>query len=270
MRTLEVPGASLHYELCAPPNTPDVAPLMALLHGWGCDSSDWQDLIWPLATGRRVVALDLRGFGRSVAHAGDFSLPAVAGDVERLLEHLGARRAALVGHSAGAEVAALLAVRRPDLVGALVAVDPAYGLPASAWDRVSAVARRLDEEPAGQVAAEVFDTLDDPNTPPCLVDRHRRAVGRADPAALRGMYTQFAFGPQAIHFRPRLDEFLALRQVPLLGVYRDAGRAARGRELLQFPHDRVSVYDGCGHWPHQERPAQFVAELDSWLREAAA
>ncbi len=267
MPRLEVPGATVHYRTRAPAGTAGSDGVFVLLHGWGCDSSDWEDLVDPLAAGRQVLTVDLRGFGGSRATDGDFSLPAVAGDVEGLLDHLHAGRAVLVGHSAGAEVAALIAVRRPDLVAALVCVDPAYGLPEQARARVRDFAEQMQRGEPVHLAAGLFDQLDAPTTARVLVERHRRTVRRADPQALCGLYTQFAFGPQALHFRPRTDQVLAARRVPLLAVYRNDARAQIGREFIRREADRVLSYPGCGHWPHQEHPDRFAADVHAWLLE---
>ncbi len=86
--------------------------------------------------GRPVVAVDLRGRGRS-AHTspGSYGWPAHARDVLAVADRLGAERFAVVGHSMGAYVAMEIAKRAPERLERAVLIDAA-GLP----DRASATA----------------------------------------------------------------------------------------------------------------------------------
>ncbi len=120
--------------------------------------------LWQAAGGGQIVNVTSRtwsGFGHLRATDGDFSLPAVAGDIEHMLDHLHTDRAVLVGHSAGAEVEALMAVRRPDLVEALVCVDPAYGLAEQARARVHDFAEQMQGGNPDRFAADVHAWLRD-------------------------------------------------------------------------------------------------------------
>lgn len=78
-----------------------------------------------LARTHRVVAVDLPGFGRSTARHHDVRLPELADALGHALEALGVRRAVVVGHSIGAQVAVELARRHPEHVGGLVLAGPA-------------------------------------------------------------------------------------------------------------------------------------------------
>ncbi|MDQ6615378.1 MAG: alpha/beta hydrolase [Actinomycetota bacterium] len=80
-----------------------------------------------LGEGITILAPDLRGRGRSNAVAGPFSMTAHADDLVAVLDHVGAERALVLGHSMGGFVAAIMAHRHPDRVSGLVLVDG--GLP---------------------------------------------------------------------------------------------------------------------------------------------
>ena len=78
--------------------------------------------------GRRVVAYDARGHGRSEpAPAPDnYGYDALAGDLERVLDDRGIDRAVLAGASMGAHTALRFALEHPERAAGLVVITPAY------------------------------------------------------------------------------------------------------------------------------------------------
>lgn len=259
--------ARIYYKVedAEPEHTMD-GVTFALIHGWGCNSSDWDPVLPLLAIHGRVVTLDLRGCGRSAVESGDFTLPATAGDVSGVLHSIGASRVVAVGHSAGAEVVATCVAAEPQLFRAWVAVDPAYGVPADNRDSVREVLARLEANDPCAVASNYFAQIEGSKTPPELKARHRRAPMQENPQALLGIFREFAFGPGSLHFRPVTDRVLAGITPPALAIYRNSARAAVGRELIDRTNTVVRTYAGAGHWMHQERPAQFVSDVTTWLR----
>ena len=77
--------------------------------------------------GKRAIAFDLRGHGRSDAPADDddYGIDAFASDLDAVVEDARLERFILVGHSTGAQVAGEYAQRHPKKVSRLVLVDPA-------------------------------------------------------------------------------------------------------------------------------------------------
>ena len=94
-----------------------------LLHGLGSCAADWEPQIDALASGYRVIAVDLRGHGASPAPDGDWRIGDMADDVLRLLAQLGLRRVHLVGFSLGGMVALELANRAPDRAASLCLIN---------------------------------------------------------------------------------------------------------------------------------------------------
>jgi pimeloyl-ACP methyl ester carboxylesterase len=86
----------------------------------GATASTWSAVVDELARIGRVVTYDRRGYARSGGEPVR-SIAAHTADAAALLEHLRAPRAVVVGTSAGAAIAVDLAVRRPELVRAVVA-----------------------------------------------------------------------------------------------------------------------------------------------------
>ncbi|WP_207390488.1 alpha/beta hydrolase [Rhodococcus sp. ABRD24] len=93
---------------------------VVLVHGMGGDSRTWDRFARAVAAkGRRVLAVDLRGHGRS-AHAESYLFGEFGDDVLGLCEDLEFDRVDLVGHSLGGHAISLVAQQRPDLVRRLV------------------------------------------------------------------------------------------------------------------------------------------------------
>jgi pimeloyl-ACP methyl ester carboxylesterase len=85
-----------------------------LLHGWPQHWYEWRDLMPALADRRRVLAMDLRGFGWSDAPRGGYEKESLATDVLAVLDELGLERVKLVGHDWGGWVGFLLCLRAPE------------------------------------------------------------------------------------------------------------------------------------------------------------
>lgn len=100
--------------------------LVVLLHGGMSSSQSMLGSIGPRLQRRfRVAAFDRHGHGRTGDLPGEFSYDDMAEETIALLEHLGPP-AHLVGHSDGGIVALKVALRRPDLLGRIVAVGANY------------------------------------------------------------------------------------------------------------------------------------------------
>jgi pimeloyl-ACP methyl ester carboxylesterase len=101
-------------------------PLVILCHGWPELSHSWRHQIPALAgAGFRVVAPDMRGFGRTTApdDVDAYSIFDLVGDMVALVEALGETQAAIVGHDWGAPVAWHAAMFRPDLFSAVAGLS---------------------------------------------------------------------------------------------------------------------------------------------------
>ena len=105
------------------------APVLVLVHGAGMDHTVWQLQTRYFAHhGRRVLAVDLPGHGRSDGMPVD-SIAGIADWLIALLDALGVEKAALAGHSLGALAAVDCAARYPDRVSALALLGCAPKMP---------------------------------------------------------------------------------------------------------------------------------------------
>jgi pimeloyl-ACP methyl ester carboxylesterase len=232
-----------------------------------------------LLIGRTVVVPDLRGTGASqpdsdpVSHRAD----RIAADVAMLVDHLRAAPVDVLAHSAGANVALLLAERRPDLVSRLVLVTPgtrAVGLEAEDADWDAALERRAGEPwyDALRAALEAADP-----TPDQQVESEALFYGRWDAAArthaasdpvqrnvaATGWFHDDAYDPE------RTRERLAGLRAPvriLLGELDPWPNARGGDELASlFPDASVAVLPGAGHFPWVDDATSYASAVRAAL-----
>lgn len=107
---------SLHFR----DDGPRDGPAVVFANSLGTDLRLW-DLILPyLPEGLRLIRYDKRGHGLSTAPTAPYRMGSLISDVEHLLDHLQVRDAVFVGCSIGGLIAQGLAVKRPDLLRAVV------------------------------------------------------------------------------------------------------------------------------------------------------
>lgn len=105
----------------------DTGPLVLAVHGVTSNHLAWSAVA--ARSRHTVVAPDLRGRGRSAAISGAAGMVAHADDLAAVVDHLGAERVVVVGHSMGGFVATTFHARHPDRVAGMVLVDGGLPLP---------------------------------------------------------------------------------------------------------------------------------------------
>lgn len=273
-RFVESGGLRWHVQRvpCSAPAAPRArtqAPLVLLLHGTGASTHSWRDLMPRLATSFEVLALDLPGHAFTDApRPARQSLDGMADAVGNLLHTLQVSPAVIVGHSAGAAVAARLCLDGEAAPRALVSLNGAL-LP---WRGVPAVvfpplARLLALNPL--VPAMFAWRAGDPSAMRRLIES---TGSRLDD---RGM-TLYA---RVVQSRAHVSATLAMMaHWDLQGLQRDLPRLAPELTLVTGTHDRavptveaervqsllpaarIVRLPGLGHLAHEEAPVP-VADI---------
>ncbi len=151
---LELSSGRIHGERRGDPG----APLTLCVHGLSGTLRSF-DRIAPLLVeaGRQVVAVDLRGRGRSeITAPGTYGLPTHARDVLEIATALDAERFDLVGWSMGGLIGIVIASEEPERLRTLTLIDHAGAMDERALDAVARGLARLDavvETPDQYVAA---------------------------------------------------------------------------------------------------------------------
>jgi len=106
----------------------DGAPTVLAIHGITANAWHFDPVAHRLAGGAELIAVDLRGRGRSHTCSGPFGIRRHAADIVRIVGELG-RPVTILGHSMGAYVALMAAEHAPELFDNVVLVDGGTPLP---------------------------------------------------------------------------------------------------------------------------------------------
>jgi pimeloyl-ACP methyl ester carboxylesterase len=270
---------------------PADAPPLALVHG-GMDLVRTFDGVAPLlaAAGWRVVAWDQRGHGDS-EHTDLYGWSADLRDGAAVLAAVGGGRPVpVVGHSKGAVLAIDLALGRPDLTAAVVAVDGFVRRRGWEGEPPAAATRWLDARRSGRgprpgTPAQLAErrAAANPGVPMAFVD-HLVATaaapveeaGGAEGGPADGTW-QWKVDPAAAIAPPHAWttaaclEALATLAVPFLGLRAGVDAAFAGQpdvdDIVRHlpPGGRLEVLDGLGHFAHTQDPELVVRHVLNFL-----
>ena len=255
-----VNGTQLYYEAAGE------GPPLVLLHGFSLDCRIWDDQFLAFAQGHRVLRYDLRGFGRSALPSDEpFGHEQ---DLRALLDHLGVRRAAIVGLSLGGMVAIDFALTYPQATHALLVVDGLFaGYRFSAeWDQRTGLVWELAREFGMFAAKESW--LGHPLFEPLA----EKPEANARVQNMVGEYSgwHFVHSNRAISPEPAAARRLKNIDAPVLVIVgeRDLPDFHRMAETLEreAPHARRVVLPHAGHMANIEEPAAFNHLVLEFLR----
>jgi pimeloyl-ACP methyl ester carboxylesterase len=250
---------------------------IVLLHGFGASSYAWRFLAPRLARSNRVIAIDLKGFGRSEKPVdGRYSVVEQARTVRAFLQQQGLTDISLVGHSLGGAIALAIAVQtaasEPNLVRDLTLIAaPVY--PQAIPDTIAA----LQTPGTGEFLLGII--------PPDLIARLTligasapgRRVDPADVAAyaepLKSEGGKAALIASARTFDPLRYSFIIariprLRKPALLIWCRNdviVPLATGLRLKREIRGSALAVLDRCNHLSPEERPAEVTRLIRAFL-----
>lgn len=273
---IDLGGQLVHLRDEGPPA--DALPLL-LLHGTGASLHTWDGWVQALRGQRRVIRVDLPGFGLTGPAAdGAYRGDDYARFVLRLMDHLRVPRFAVAGNSLGGEVAWRLASLAPGRVVKLVLVDATgyppepqvvpLGLAVASLPGLRTVAQHL--LPRAVVAASLRSVYGQPDkVGDALVDRYYElALREGNRRALAQRLAAAAQDAQYAGDNRRRLQALSMHTLVLWGG-RDKlvppGHA--GKFLQDIRGAQSQVYADLGHVPHEEDPARTVAAVKAFLAE---
>lgn len=266
-------------------------PLVLLVHGWPQYWWTWRHQLIALAeAGFRAVALDLRGIGGSDRTPRGYDPSNLALDITGVIRSLGERRAHLVGHDTGGSLAFVAAVMRPSVIQSLTVVSAAHPRrlrrslltdrrQLAAFDHVLGFQRpwiperRLVADDGALIAEHLGGWTGRNKLAPEAVAAYRKAIQIPSTAhcsiePYRWLMRSMA-RPDGIQFARRMKKPITAPTLHLQGAADPVllpHTALGAGEYVQAPY-RWRLLPGIGHFPHEEAPEQFSAELLEWIRQ---
>ncbi len=240
---------------------------MMFLHGWTCDSSDWAGQLPYFQARYQVVAVDLRGHGKSeVVATGGYTPDDYVADIEALImtRYAGAPFI-IVGHSMGAQIAARLAARRPDLVRAIVSVEGALGFSEGALKSFERTARGMDAEDPRPAVAALFQQVYGVDTEAARKAQHLRRLQEVPPHVIRETFAPLFIGSTQAGVGAASAALCASVAAPFYHLCVNPAQADRMRPWFSHPKAKVQAWPGAGHWLMQDRPDEVNAAIAAWL-----
>jgi pimeloyl-ACP methyl ester carboxylesterase len=254
MPNLDRKGVKIHYEVHG-----DGPPLI-LTHGYSSTSAMWQGQVAALSKHFKLVLWDMRGHGQSdyPEDQAAYSEAATVGDIEALLDEVGARRAIVGGLSLGGYMSLAFYRAHPERVAALLIIDTGPGFKKDeareAWNkRALETAARLEREGLAVLKSGSHERSSVP---------HRDASGLA--LAARGMLTQRDAG---------VIEGLPAIKVPSLivvGADDTPFLAASDYMAAKIPGAQKVVIPAAGHAVNIDQPLAFIDAVLPFLVGAKA
>lgn len=252
----DIDGNTLHY------TSVGEGPPVVLVHGLGGTSNVWYGVGRALEQHHHVVAVDLRGHGRS-AGKGEFTVERWAKDVAKLIAHLELPAVTLVGHSLGSLVAQHLAWKQPELVSNLVLVGGISHFDPETQQRYRDRADVVEAQGIDAIIDEWLAGAVSPQT-------HARmpgGVGLLRDVVLSNDHKSYAKACRALAKAPTIQrDDLGQPTLLVTGAHdRSTPLGMTGELHAQIPVSTVRVAPHVAHWVPVEDPAWLAATLLEWL-----
>lgn len=228
------------------------APIMLLHDSLGCVTL-WRDFPARLmrATGRKVIAYDRLGFGRSDVHDGllpaSFVEDEARCDFELVRQHLAVDRFVALGHSVGGSMAVACAAAYPDACMGVVTMSAQAYVNDMTREGIRAAEHQFTQ--AGQM------------------ERLARYHGAKAQWVLRAWVDTWLSDA----FRAwRLDAQLAAVRCPVLCLHGDRdefGTASHPERIVSLVQGAAAMHllPNCGHVPHREHPEKVLSIVTDFL-----
>jgi pimeloyl-ACP methyl ester carboxylesterase len=248
-----------------------IGPPVVLLHGFPLDHTMWSEQIQALAQKHRIIAPDLRGFGKSSLGDADpargITMEQYADDVALLLDALEVTQPiVLAGFSMGGYIAWQFVRKHMSRLRALIQLDTR-----AAADTDDARANRLKmaENIHEWGPARVAETMGPKlfaagkfEANPAIVQELRDVISRTSPDAI-------ACAQRGMAARPDMTSLLPTINLPTLLIAGVEDALTPAKEMQQIadaiPKGEYKEIEDAGHMSPMENPAAVNAALISFL-----
>jgi pimeloyl-ACP methyl ester carboxylesterase len=255
-----VNGIDLYCELAG-----SGEPLL-LLHGLGSSSLDWDEQIGVYAEHFRVIAPDLRGFGRSSKPIGPYSIRLFGEDLTALLDRLKISRCHVLGYSMGGAIALQMATHPESRFSSLILVNTLASFEVDHWRKQMfvlvriAMARFVGMERMARFGAKrLFPDPHQSHLRRRMIERHRHNTPHSYLAALHALK-----GWTVKELLPRID-------VPTLVVAADQDYFSveeKAEFVAAMPNARLEIVTQSRHGTPFDQSERFNKLVMAFLFES--
>ncbi|HET7325617.1 MAG TPA: alpha/beta hydrolase [Halococcus sp.] len=244
-------------------------PPVVFLHGIPTWSFLWREIVPEIAESRRVITPDLVGYGNSAMEDGfDRSIRAQEEMFADLLSQLDIERVSIVSHDIGGGVALRYAAHHPDAVEKLVCSNAVcydswpvefisdLGLP----DTTETDLNELEDYVSSSFSQGTYDNPDpefvEGMTAPWLSEEGRTSLSRCAVSANTNHTTEIEYGN------------ITADLLCLWGADDSFQPIEYGERLAEELDGDVVALDEAYHWVMEDRPQQYIEELDAFLESS--
>jgi pimeloyl-ACP methyl ester carboxylesterase len=267
---VEIEGMRIHYR-----DEGRGQPLV-MLHGFGSSLFTWDRWVRRLAGTRRLIRLDLPGFGLTgPAPDGDYTAQRYVRVVAALLDSLHVERTDMAGNSMGGRTALMFALAHPERVRKLILVDaggfapmPPPPLFTLAQTPIVGPFVLLHITPRFVIRRNLEGVYGDPSRlTNAVVERYSAMVRRA---GNRGAMLARITGPPDPNLADRLGEL----RLPVLIQWGQLDRWISLSDAHGFQRGiagaELRIYPGAGHVPMEELPEATARDANAFLGPSAS
>lgn len=270
-RFVESAAGRIHYQ---DGGAGDASPLI-LIHGGGPGAYGWSNYrknAGPLSKNRRVIVVDLPGYGQSEARPhGESGIYGTNADaVLELMDALKIGKASLVGNSLGGGTSLRLALDHPERVDRMILMGPGGSLAATSTFPSEGLQRMLDfyegEGPTLEKLRRVTDLLVyDGSTITDKLLEERLATAQSPQTMKNPPLRRQAGNRKNDLWRESLQD-LQHRTLLIWGREDKVLPLDMSFILLkQIPNADLYVFSKCGHWAQWEKADEFNRLVDQFL-----
>src|SRR5215217_9652455 len=252
----KVDGARIHYKSYG-----KGSDALVLVHGWGCNLTNWREQIPEFAKRNRVIALDLPGHGQSDKPQISYTFDLFANAIDAVMRDAKVEHAVLVGHSMGTPVARQFYRKYPQKTLGIVIVDGGlrpFGTKEMREGFVAMFRAPTYREAGAQMFAQMMGKL-----PPADQELIKASFSNTPQhvivSAMENMNNDSLYGPDKMN-------------VPVLAILAKTPFWPPDTEKFYrtlAPDLEFQWFEGVGHFLMIEKPKEFNEAVIAFLNKKA-
>ena len=252
----EIDGCTLYYRSFGE------GPPAVFVHGLGGSANVWHGVLESMQQHHHVIALDLRGHGRSDGK-GKFSVEGWAHDVVGLIRHLELPTVTLIGHSLGTLIVQYIAQTEPDVADEIVLVGGISYFQPATLDAYRDRADRVEKDGMEPLVDAWLEGAVSPQTHAMMPG----AVGLLRELFVRNDPVMYAKSCRALTKAPHIKRNeIGQPTLVVAGAHDRSTSLGMADELKRdIPVCQVRVIPHVGHWSPVEDPGAVAAKILEFL-----